>query len=212
MRPYHLHREPAKGRSNGQHGRPRGRHQGVGCQQFTGRGNVGQGRALCRREDRPRHDLSRKQGVEPRHLCRLVDEQKPQHQYSPHQIGPNHEPPPIIAVDQHSGQRGRQGPGQHFREEDAPQREGRAGQLRDQDVEGDGVEPVAKQRDDGAHPEPPKILVSRDEGPIPGLLVDVDIVGGVGGSHSTSSTHPGCFALHVRPLERCNVEVPAPLF
>jgi len=94
------------------------------------------------------------------------------------QVRANHEPPSVVAIHQHSGQRGRQGPGQHLGDEHGPQRQWGARELGDEDVEGDGVEPVAEQRDDRPQPEPPDVAIAGDERPVAGLLVDFNVVRG----------------------------------
>ena len=75
------------------------------------------------------------------------------------QVGRDHQAAPVHAIDDHACQRSEDRHRQELHDHHPRDRGGRAGQVEDQGVDGDGVEPVAELRNGLADVEQPEVAV-----------------------------------------------------
>ena len=93
------------------------------------------------------------------HLIRPADQQQPRTSAAAQQVGGDHQPPAVDAIDDDAGQRADERHRQELHDHHPRDRGRRAGQVEQQRVDGDGVEPVAELRDRLADVEQPEVPV-----------------------------------------------------
>ena len=86
-----------------------------------------------------------------------------EHQDAAQQVGDDHQPPPVDAIDDHAGHRPDDGDRQELDDHHPGDGGRRAGQIEQQREDGDGIEPVAELRNRLADEEQPEVAVVSQE-------------------------------------------------
>ena len=94
-------------------------------------------------------------------LIGAAHEQQAEDQAAAHQVGRDHQPAPVHAIDDHARQRTDERDRQELHDHHPRDGGGRPGQIEQQRVDGDGVEPVAELRDRLADVQQPEVPVAR---------------------------------------------------
>ena len=97
------------------------------------------------------------------HLIATPDEQQAEDQHAAQEVGGDHQPPPVDAVDDHTGHRADDRDRQKLHDQHPGDHRRRTGQIEDQREDRDGVEPVAELRDRLADVEETEISVLPEE-------------------------------------------------
>jgi len=155
--------ETAEGSTDRQERRPGHRGQRIRGEQFASAGDVRNDSAPGWDEHGADDHLKRSERVQPADFGRFVDDHEAEHDERSSQIRHDHQKAPVEAVDQESRERRRQGEWEDLDDECEPEREGGSGQLPDQRVEGDRIQPIAEEGGDIGHPQTPKRTVRAQE-------------------------------------------------
>ena len=172
-------------RAEREHRRPGRARQRVGGHQLLVGGDVGDRGGPRRLEERRCRDAQRHHHVRDPHLVRTPDEQQSEDEHAAHQIGADHQPPPIDAIDDDAGDRPDDRDRQELHDHHPGDGGRRSGEVEQQREDGDGVEPVAELRDRLADVEQTKVAIVAEKG-------DVGI------RHGFSRTRRRCPAWRIR--------------
>ena len=153
----------ADGRTDGQHRRPGGAGERIGRQQLFLARDVRNRRRPRRFEKGRCGDREGHHAVRNPHLIRRAHEQQSQNQEASHHVGDDHQAPPVHAIDDNARERTDDRDRQKLHNHHPGDGRGRAGEVQQQGIHGDRVEPVAQLRDRLPDEEQAEVAVAAEE-------------------------------------------------